>query len=83
MYIYVDHVEARRERLHGEEVREVEELRAHGVHGLLRGHADLGGSTLFVTAASTETLNGTILGVTVFRGRNTNSYIQICAVYQK
>ena len=32
-------------------------------------------STLFVTTASTETLNGTIWGVTSFRGRN-KSYIQ-------
>ena len=28
------------------------------------------GSTLFVTMASTETLIGTTLGVTLFRGRN-------------
>ena len=32
------------------------------VHGLLTW--DMGGSTLFVTTASTETLNGTIVGVT-------------------
>ena len=32
-------------------------------------------STLFVTAASTETLNGTIIGVTCARGRN-KSYNQ-------
>ena len=32
----------------------------------------LGVSTLFVTTASTETLNGKILGVTCFRGRNSN-----------
>ena len=30
----------------------------------------MGVSTLFVTTANTETLNGTVLGVIVFGGRN-------------